>query len=324
MMVADWILAEHLHEGEQPVYQLAALFGIYAFYSTQDKTLNRVRISIDPRQFHSFNSIISVLKLPSIATLDHLISLPESLAEFVDFRPTILPPSNPTPSVVRLITSESSTLQVVPSLDITYVVHTLLANEVFYIIPSETFLFPPSPQVTIEDPKLPARAEARRKLGVLVEEMERLKKAEIRPDTNYKGMTTVSYKTDPAVDWTTHLIDLEKKYAEHKATSVESLISNPLGNFQHSYAKGLVEGAKKKTLGHMRNLQADSGGEGGGRVDLANSLMGGGTDFLGLIGSGMKEYEEIMGELNRDLVAAGGPAIDLGGDEMELDIVETE
>lgn len=194
----------------------------------------------------------------------------------------------------------------------TYIIHALLAHEVFFIIPSESFLFPPSPQVVLKDPKAGAKEEARKLRIKLEEESQRIRKAEIRPTTSSKGFTSLEYEDDPNVDWTSHLSTLESAYNKRKTTGLGSLISDPLGSFQHHYAKNLIDEAKAKTLGYMRHMQAD-GAEDEGSA-LADSLMSGGTDFLGLIGDGLREYEEIIKSLDGDLEVVDEPR-----NEMELD-----
>ncbi|SGY13451.1 BQ5605_C010g05868 [Microbotryum silenes-dioicae] len=94
----------------EPLIQVAAFFAIYTFFSTQADTQEQVYIKIDP------------------PTLEHLLTLPHTLASALDSRTNSDGPSS------------SSILQ--PSLDLHRVLLSLLEAQAFFIVPSETFLHP--------------------------------------------------------------------------------------------------------------------------------------------------------------------------------------
>ncbi|SCV69926.1 BQ2448_1320 [Microbotryum intermedium] len=94
----------------EPLIQVAAFFAIYTFFSTQADTQEQVYIKVDP------------------PTLEHVLTLPNSLASALDSRPS------------SIGTSSSSSLP--PSLDLHQVLLWLLESQAFFVIPSETYRHP--------------------------------------------------------------------------------------------------------------------------------------------------------------------------------------
>ncbi|ORY89693.1 hypothetical protein BCR35DRAFT_300117, partial [Leucosporidium creatinivorum] len=291
--------------------QVAALFSLYAFWSTQPPKMEQMFISADP------------------PTLQYLLTLPDVLAPSLDDPPSPTATDTlPATSNVDQANEDVAATAALPSLDLSVILTSLISENAFFLVPTPTFLFPPLPSNSIR--------EARRKgmdktaMGLLgaEEEMEALVDGRFgdvpaigdrsgSPDGRSRSQTVGGEgdgEWDDEKGWMANLGSLQGDYLKTKSsafptTSAASSTSNPRPTATNVLESRVLNSAGNLTLGALRT--AGSGFGAAMEVDLGDEDLeqGEGADgtrkrrkfeLMGLVGAeegepkGLKAFEETV------------------------------
>lgn len=143
--------------------------------------MEQVYISVDPRKCYCFRSGLPALvwnllltrlrTLPTLATLEYLLTFPDVLA------PSLQPSSTtniPASAPATNEASEAASATPSPSLDLLVVITSLISSNAFLIVPTPTFLFPPLPSNSIREIRRKGTDKTAMSLLGAEEEMEAL------------------------------------------------------------------------------------------------------------------------------------------------------
>lgn len=190
---------------------MAAFFAIYTFWATQALTQEKVHIHVDPRSCLLPDLAKTELIRPGLsslraAALEHILTIPAVLAlslspasatagasgladleiDNANLDPSLanLDMSNVDPSLAGVAGPSNpkkhpstSTSAPHPALDLSVVLHSLITRNAFFVIPSQSYLFPPVPSVSVHDSKQRNLHETAKLLLGAEEEMNALRNA---------------------------------------------------------------------------------------------------------------------------------------------------
>lgn len=140
---------EHIKKDEKPLYQFGSLFALYTLYFTQAATLEKNHIAVDCGKFSIKTSFSRRRNISSnffslfLDTLDYILTIPTALSSFL--LPPLDTPTQPIASASQTLNINSCTS------DLDEIIYSLLAREAFFLIPTQSYLFPSLPSVTIKD-----------------------------------------------------------------------------------------------------------------------------------------------------------------------------
>ncbi|BGP17078.1 hypothetical protein JCM10213_006892 [Rhodosporidiobolus nylandii] len=182
---------ERLKSDEEPLKQVAALFALHTFYATQTETMERLFIKLD------------------VATLQYILSLSTKLGPHLDA-------AQPTSSAPP------------PSADVSFVLHSLLASNAFFLVPTPIYTLPPLPCVSLVDTSTADTADiAALLLGVDAETMA-LKEGNLREVARRAFMTAEEEDEEDEEDLRETEQQREEDPASWGAPALRSLVSSYL------------------------------------------------------------------------------------------------
>ncbi|GAA5824484.1 hypothetical protein JCM11251_000442 [Rhodosporidiobolus azoricus] len=136
-------LVERINPDEEPLKQIAALLALYLFWSTQPDSLQKLFIRVDPPTFEHILALYALHRRLLDSSSSHAL---------------LFPP---------------------PSADLALALHSLVSQNAFFLVPTQSYVHPSLPCVRLEDT---AQAETRDVATVLLgaeEEMRRIKRGEL-------------------------------------------------------------------------------------------------------------------------------------------------
>lgn len=165
-----------------------------------------------------------------------MLRIPEALSQALDVR-------NFEENELAMTEAGRAPSKVVPkpSEDIKYVLNSLLSADAFFIIPTESYLFPPLPAVSILDPRQKIKETTAKVLLATEQEMLKLESGILQSSTN----DSQSFE-----HWIPQLRDAEAAYVAEKYNGFTSIFQTPL-------TQAIINKGQETTYNTLKRLKAD-------------------------------------------------------------------